>query len=193
MSAKQAAKRSGLSYQTFIRRAKEFGIYTPNQCGKGVSKPNTTRCVALEDIFNNARSMTGRAIKRKMLTAELLIDECSLCKIPPIWNGKTLTMQLDHIDGNNKNNSRENLRLLCPNCHTQTDTYAGKNVGAYGNWRVIGIDEWKNAIEHSHSVEETIRAFPRINSGNAALRNFIKKFMFDNNLAFLPQEKMRSV
>ena len=44
-----------------------------------------------------------------------------------MYNGKPLTLQLDHIDGNPINNNLENLRFLCPNCHSQTDTFAGKN------------------------------------------------------------------
>lgn len=45
----------------------------------------------------------------------------------PIWNGKTLTFDLDHINGDNTDNRIENLRFLCPNCHSQTETYKGKN------------------------------------------------------------------
>lgn len=56
-------------------------------------------------------------------------ESCSECGQNPIWNNKKLTLQLDHIDGNSDNNSLENLRLLCPNCHTQTDTYGSKRIG----------------------------------------------------------------
>lgn len=51
---------------------------------------------------------------------------CLICGIKD-WMGKKLTFELDHIDGDNTNNKRENLRVLCPNCHSQTDTWRGKN------------------------------------------------------------------
>lgn len=52
--------------------------------------------------------------------------ECELCNLGPTWNDLPLTLQVDHIDGNNKNHAPENLRFLCPNCHTQTPTYSNK-------------------------------------------------------------------
>jgi len=51
--------------------------------------------------------------------------KCSNCGLEN-WLGKTLSLDLDHIDGNNKNNKPDNLRLLCPNCHRQTPTWGNK-------------------------------------------------------------------
>ena len=56
-------------------------------------------------------------------------DKCFECGQLPEWNGKPLTLQLDHIDGNSDNNLLSNLRLLCPNCHTQTHTFGSKGNG----------------------------------------------------------------
>ena len=44
------------------------------------------------------------------------------------WNGKPLVFDMDHIDGNSDNNLRENVRAVCPNCHSQTPTFKAKNV-----------------------------------------------------------------
>lgn len=54
---------------------------------------------------------------------------CNECDNTGTYNGKALALQLDHIDGNAGNNRLDNLRLLCPNCHSQTATYVAKNKG----------------------------------------------------------------
>jgi hypothetical protein len=51
---------------------------------------------------------------------------CNHCGINE-WNGKPITLELEHIDGNNQNNERSNLECICPNCHSQTSTWRGKN------------------------------------------------------------------
>lgn len=69
----------------------------------------------------------GRAPAR-LLTRALVETgikyECSICGQEPVWNKKPLTFHVDHIDGDSLNNTSDNLRFLCPNCHTQTDSYA---------------------------------------------------------------------
>lgn len=52
---------------------------------------------------------------------------CSICGCTDTWNGKSLVFILDHIDGHAHNNIRTNLRLICPNCDSQLDTYKSKN------------------------------------------------------------------
>ncbi len=62
-------------------------------------------------------------LKKRILDEGLLKEECVLCGQNNLWNGMKLVLQLDHINGNNKDNRIENLRILCPNCHTQTETF----------------------------------------------------------------------
>lgn len=123
-SARAAAIELGIAYTTFKRRCLELGIYKTNMGLKGTKKPNPKARIPLEKIFSNEHFMTGAAIKRKMLEAGLWKDECSECGQLPFWNGKPLVIQVDHIDGDRTNNGKSNLRLLCPHCHSQTDTFS---------------------------------------------------------------------
>ena len=54
-------------------------------------------------------------------------EMCELCGITE-WNGKPVSFELDHIDGNRTNHKLENLRIICPNCHSQTHTYRARNI-----------------------------------------------------------------
>jgi hypothetical protein len=54
-------------------------------------------------------------------------NKCDICKCEPIWNNKPLVFVIDHIDGDASNNKRKNIRLICPNCDSQTDTFKSKN------------------------------------------------------------------
>ena len=72
--------------------------------------------------------VNGQTVKKKMIEQGICEDVCSMCNQGNVWNNNPLTLQLDHIDGDRNNNIIENFRILCPNCHTQTETYSGKNL-----------------------------------------------------------------
>lgn len=68
-------------------------------------------------------SISSSSLKKRIFKENLLKNECVICKQAPEWYGQKLTMVLDHINGNPKDNRLENLRILCPNCNSQTPTF----------------------------------------------------------------------
>jgi len=67
------------------------------------------------------------ALKKYLI--EKFGDRCFECGQESTWNNKPLVLQVDHIDGDSDNNYPKNLRLLCPNCHTQTENFGSKGQG----------------------------------------------------------------
>lgn len=110
-----------------LRRSFRFGRWSwLNAARKGliVLKP---RSVELATLLVRGKVASTSYLKRRLIREGVLKNECSECELAPMWNGRRLVLQLDHRNGDSEDNRRENLRLLCPNCHSQTDTYAGKN------------------------------------------------------------------
>lgn len=68
---------------------------------------------------------TGK-VKKKLLQEKVFDYKCVECGISE-YNGKPIVLHLDHIDGDSSNHIKSNLRFLCPNCHSQTDTWCGRN------------------------------------------------------------------
>jgi len=81
---------------------------------------------SLEEIL--LKCTNNGVAKRHILLHNAIPYKCSECPIIDTYNGKEIVLHLDHIDGNHKNYTLTNLRFLCPNCHSQTDTYAGRNI-----------------------------------------------------------------
>jgi hypothetical protein len=90
-----------------------------------VAKPGPK--IKLRDILVRNSSYNRARLKKRLLAAGVLKNKCAVCGIGPEWNGKPMSLQLDHVNGVNDDNRLKNLRIICPNCHSQTTTYAGKN------------------------------------------------------------------
>lgn len=78
------------------------------------------------EVFTTGTKSTSK-LKNRYIKYTNCDIKCVKCGIKDTWNNEPLTLQLDHINGDSTDNRIENLRLLCPNCHSQTDTYARKN------------------------------------------------------------------
>lgn len=76
---------------------------------------------------------------------------CIICNIKD-WCGQPLTLHLDHINGDNTNNKRENLRYICPNCHSQTKTYCGKNIKK----KPVSDKKFKKALKTSKNIYQAL-------------------------------------
>lgn len=79
-------------------------------------------------IFVEDSEYDSCSLKRRIARDNLILYRCQKCGLGDTWDGLPLTLQLDHINGKNRDNRLENLRYLCPNCHSQTDTFCRRKV-----------------------------------------------------------------
>lgn len=83
---------------------------------------------SLEEILIKGSMYRGiQCLKKRLLNAGLLQNKCYMHGCEPVWFEKPLVLRLDHINGDNTDHRIENLRLLCPNCDSQTPTFCGRN------------------------------------------------------------------
>jgi len=90
---------------------------------------------------NNFKNSTPQTIRRYLKETRGI--QCEICRLKE-WQGKPIPLQMHHIDGNYKNNVLNNLKLLCPNCHAQTETFGYKNRGNGRYWRRKRYKEGKS-------------------------------------------------
>ncbi len=121
----EAARKLNIPHNTFKRYAVSLGVYNPNQGQKGTYRPAST----LEDVFSGKVSMKSGTLRIRLIKEGYKKNECEKCHINE-WNEEMLVLELDHINGNHKDNHLENLQILCPNCHSQTPTFRGRKQNA---------------------------------------------------------------
>jgi hypothetical protein len=128
-------KPCGGNYSQLLKYIKVYNVDTSHFTGKvwnkglsGIGKPR----VKLDALLVKGGNYQSFKLKKRLFEAGLKTARCELCG----WSKKTLDgripVELDHINGDNQDNRLENLRILCPNCHSLQPTHRGKNIKKNG-------------------------------------------------------------
>ncbi|QZE11799.1 hypothetical protein SEA_FRANCOB_241 [Streptomyces phage Francob] len=110
--------------RSYSEIAREVGV--PRSTVKRLMEKHEIPRLPPAPVFEVSDTRRNSTVRKAILDGDLISYVCE-CGQGPEWNGKPLVLQLDHINGDAYDNRLENLRFLCPNCHTQTDTFCGRN------------------------------------------------------------------
>lgn len=97
--------------------------FTGQRWNKGASHDEITALVPLEEILKKNTNYKSDSLKKRLIKKDIKKNKCELCGI----SGDDIVLELHHIDGDHYNNKLENLQILCPNCHSKTDNFRGRN------------------------------------------------------------------
>jgi hypothetical protein len=98
--------------------------FTGQAWARGTARPRES--APLEEILVRGSTYPSSRLRKRLIRAGLKTARCEGCGVHE-WRGKPLPLELDHINGDHSDNRIENLRILCPNCHAITETWAGRN------------------------------------------------------------------
>ena len=181
----------GGNYSYINKRIKDLNLDTSHftgqlwSKGKTVDKNNMSSPISapLEDIFANKVKIRSASLKERLIKAGLKESRCECCGNSE-WNGKPIPTELHHIDGNHNNNALNNLQILCPNCHAQTDNYCGKGVAKL-NYNIPTKEELLTKLKSSKTVrqlakdygvsENTLRVWVKKNNMKDEWKNALKE------------------
>jgi len=130
--SKLSLREAGGNYKTVKNHIDKLKIDRSHLTGqawlKGRHNPHVS-ARPLDEMLVDGSYVQNKDLKKRLLNNGLLEKKCYMkgCGITDEWNGKPIVLRLDHINGKNDDNRLENLRLLCPNCDSQLETFCGRN------------------------------------------------------------------
>ena len=128
---KLTRKPVGGNYKIVKFNIRKYNLDTSHFTGQGHLKGkshNWSPKIPDDKIFvkNGEHNLASVKIKKRLFDGKYLEKKCYKCE-NTTWQGQSIALELEHINGDNEDNRIENLTVLCPNCHAQTTTYRGKN------------------------------------------------------------------
>jgi len=155
----------------------DYSHWTGELWSKGKTVLDDERLRKTKDnslIFAENSNASSNYVRALLIKHKLKEYSCQFCGITDTWNGKSISLQMDHINGNRKDHRLENLRWLCPNCHSQTDTFCARNKTK----KSVSEEELKNALLNSPNIRQALAKFDLDNGGNyERAKRIIKKLL----------------
>lgn len=193
-SMSEASQKMNLSFSTFKKWAKKYNLYSPNRGRRGFTKErgreSKNKIPLSEILVENSTYSRGR-LKNRLISERKLENKCAICGLTE-WNNKLIVLHLDHINGINNDNRLENLRLLCPNCHSQTLTYCrNKNKKNKLKKNEISIEIIIKTIQESSNIAQVLKRL-KLSLGE---RNYskIQKIMETHNIQLRNFKNLKEV
>ena len=130
----------------------DYSIFKGKSSVIKITKLNNVR---KEDILKENCKHQRTVLRRYVIKNNLIPYKCAICGCTE-WQGKTLSLELDHINGINNDNRLENLRFLCPNCHSQTSTYGSRNQQVNSSEYDIP-DDLRKMVEEKYDEVKSVK------------------------------------
>lgn len=166
----------GNNYRTFLKRIKEDKLNVDKiyafhaKRGYTPKKPNS-------EVFVEHSTHNRHSLKKRLVKENLLPYKCK-CGNEGEWQGTKLVLQLDHINGIPDDNRLENLRFICPNCHSQTNNFAGKSHKKSKDYKDITIQGIKPEKVSKESIKKIRPSKLRDRLNKQQLEELIKQFTY---------------
>lgn len=148
-------KGNSWGFSQIRRRMNDLNIPMTAFKGKCALKTSPSKLVKPSELLKENSKHCRNVLRRYIIQNNLIPYKCAICGTKE-WNGKTLSLELDHINGINNDNRLENLRFLCPNCHSQTTTYGSRNQQRNESKYEI-TEDLRQLVESTYEKEKSVK------------------------------------
>lgn len=164
--------KNGRNQDTVKKRLRHYGISTDHFTYRPAKRDWSD-----EEIFCENSKVSQNKLRSAFKLKDEILYKCAVCNLPPLWNNQPLTLTLDHINGNNKDNRLDNLRWICPNCDRQSSTYGTRNKKKLEKGVILSSGNYEGvcktlALESKNKVEIAIPAREELKNKLREFKNY---------------------